>query len=248
MNIRKLVWVYFFVVFFYRAPLINAQAVTCDAKDGKGIVACVAATYPSKLAADVSLKDRTEAMQFLRDRIIETGRCAGLDVGLNLKRGGPSISNDFIAWRNGDITEGVDIASGYDDTSIPLKLQWHRYSKAESYGFPFYKSYGPVSCIVDPPVEPEHPVPPANDLEKRITALEQEVARTLVRLSAAENGVTVATQEARYATDVAADALAAQQAYAQKFGELFNEIAILKNRLANVTCKALFGCRVVVPE
>lgn len=37
-------------------------------------------------------------MQFLRDRLIEHATCKGLTVGLNLKRGGPDISNDFITF------------------------------------------------------------------------------------------------------------------------------------------------------
>ena len=31
--------------------------------------------------------------------MIEHGKCRGLDLGLNLKRGGPTISADFIVWR-----------------------------------------------------------------------------------------------------------------------------------------------------
>ena len=31
-------------------------------------------------------------MEFLRDRMIEHGKCKGLNLGLNLKRGGPTIS------------------------------------------------------------------------------------------------------------------------------------------------------------
>ena len=171
-----------FVCALLLAPaLASAQPAPCNAKDGKGVVACVAAAYPSKLAAGVTLKQRTDAMQFLRDRIIETARCAGLDVGLNPKRGGPSISNDFIAWKNGDVLEGVDIASAYDDITIPLKLQWHRYSKADNYGHPFFKAYGPVACVGAPPpptdpVDPPEPQPVDPTVLKQIAALTQELA------------------------------------------------------------------------
>jgi hypothetical protein len=182
--IRRVAWAYLLVLFIYRAPLVNAQPAPCTAKDGSGIVACVAATYPEKLVAGISVDARVKNMQFLRDRIIETARCAGLDVGLNLKRGGPSISNDFIAWRNGDVLEGVDIASGYDDATKPLKLMWHRYKKEESYGFPFYKAYGPVVCVGQPdPTPTPIPVPTPNaDIE----ALKAQNAALLNRLEALE--------------------------------------------------------------
>jgi len=63
-------------------------------------------------------------MSFLRDRIIEAGRCGGLDLAWNLKRGGPEISIDFIAERvNGQVI-GHDIAFDYDNTSTPLQLYW----------------------------------------------------------------------------------------------------------------------------
>jgi hypothetical protein len=84
-------------------------------------------------------------MNFLRDRMIEHAKCRGLDVGLNLKRGGPEISIDFVAWRNGGRLEGVDIASAYDDPKRRLNLMWHRYGPP-NYGHPFYKDFGPVNC------------------------------------------------------------------------------------------------------
>jgi hypothetical protein len=117
----------------------------CNSSRGSDIAACIEARYPAYLAAGVSLSRRTANMQFLRDRMIEHAKCRGLNVGLNLKRGGPSISNDFVAWRNGSTLEGVDIASAYDDTGRRLSLQWHRYGPPD-YGFPYYKDYGPVSC------------------------------------------------------------------------------------------------------
>jgi hypothetical protein len=118
---------------------------TCNSSGGSDIASCIEARYPSYLAAGVSLGRREANMQFLRDRMIEHAKCRGLDVGLNLKRGGPSISNDFIAWKTGGHVEGVDIASAYDDTHSRLNLQWHRYGPPD-YGFPHYKSYGAVNC------------------------------------------------------------------------------------------------------
>ena len=98
----------------------------CNSNDGDDIAACIEARYPQYLAAGVSLSRRTSNMQFLRDRMIEHGKCRGLNLGLNLKRGGPSISNDFIVWRrSGQHDMGVDIARGYDDTDSKLRLMWH---------------------------------------------------------------------------------------------------------------------------
>ena len=77
--------------------------------------------------------------------MIEQAKCRGLDVGLNLKRGGPEISVDFIAWRRSGHTEGVDVISGWDDTKRRLSLSWHTYGPP-NYGHPYYKNYGPVSC------------------------------------------------------------------------------------------------------
>ena len=91
---------------------------------GPDIVADVAARYPERLAAGVSSDERIENMKFLRDRIIETGLCGGMQLGQNLKRGGPEISNDFLAWRRDEGDMGVDIGFSYDDTSQPLRLQW----------------------------------------------------------------------------------------------------------------------------
>ena len=90
------------------------------------IVRFVAASYPDKLKARISVGERKENMAFLRDRIIEIGLCVGQEMGRNLKRGGPDFSFDFLAWRNpGDRKIwGVDIASGYDNTKKPLRLGW----------------------------------------------------------------------------------------------------------------------------
>ena len=126
-------------------PPPSSGSVACAGNTGPQIVECVEKAYPSYLNAGVSLQTRTSNMQFLRNRIIETAKCKGMDVGLNLKRGGPSISTDFLVWRHGGLTEGVDIGQGYDDTKKKLNLIWHTYGPP-NYGHPFYKDYGPVSC------------------------------------------------------------------------------------------------------
>jgi hypothetical protein len=64
-----------------------------------------------------ALSTGTFNMAFLRDRMIEAGKCGGLDLGWNLKRGGPDLSLDFLAERlNGEVL-GIDIAFDYDNLS-----------------------------------------------------------------------------------------------------------------------------------
>ena len=97
---------------------------SCASKDGNAIIRCISAKYPDRLVAGVSLGTRQANMSFLRDRIIESGRCAGLDLAWNLKRGGPEVSIDFISEKvNGQVI-GHDIAFDYDKTSTPLQLYW----------------------------------------------------------------------------------------------------------------------------
>lgn len=81
--------------------------------------------YPEYGRTGVSVNHRKEDMAFLRDRMIEVGICVGYDWGRNLKRGGPEHSFDFLAWRTGGETLGVDIAGSYDDTNRRLRLGFH---------------------------------------------------------------------------------------------------------------------------
>jgi hypothetical protein len=120
----------------------GGTGANCAANNGPAIIACISAKYPDRLAAGVSSSQRVANMSFIRDRVIEAGKCGGMDLGYNLKRGGPDISIDFLAWRRGDGDMGVDIGFDYDNTSTPLRLAWGE------AGFPgtFYKSYGAVSC------------------------------------------------------------------------------------------------------
>jgi hypothetical protein len=109
---------------------------SCASKDGNAIINCIGAKYPDRLAAGVSLSQRQANMAFLRDRIIEAGKCGGLDLGWNLKRGGPELSIDFITQRVNGAVDGIDIGFAYDDTSTPLRLAW-----ATGGAFPFYANY-----------------------------------------------------------------------------------------------------------
>jgi hypothetical protein len=114
---------------------------SCASSNGPAIVACVSAKYPDKLAAGVSSSQRAANMEFLRDRIIEAGKCGGLNLGWNLKRGGPERSVDFLAWHRGDGDMGVDIGFDYDNTSAPLRLQWSEAGLGATF-----EAYPGVSC------------------------------------------------------------------------------------------------------
>ena len=82
------------------------------------------AKYPSYLAAGVSSSQRKSNMAFLRDRTIEDGICGGMQLGWNLKRGGPELSVDYITYHNGSRWIGVDIAWDYDNTSHAIGMTW----------------------------------------------------------------------------------------------------------------------------
>jgi hypothetical protein len=135
----------------FRTPLPPPMdgPVACAGSAGAEIVRCVGAAYPAYLvpteAGANSLERRKANMAFIRDRIIETGLCKGLNLGRNFKRGGPEISFDFIVWRS-DRDRGVDLATGYDELKLPIRLKWQVFGADESYGFPFYSKYPAVDC------------------------------------------------------------------------------------------------------
>jgi hypothetical protein len=122
-------------------PTQPTSPATVYPSTGPEIIAYVVERYPEKLVAGISLGERMDNMRFLRDRIIETGLCGGVQFGWNLKRGGPEISTDFLAWRTGGGDMGVDIGFDYDNTSQPLRLQWLE----AGYGAT-YKEYPAPDC------------------------------------------------------------------------------------------------------
>ena len=132
-------------------PPVSAEGgpVACGSSAGAIIVQCVGNAYPSYLVpteqGDNSVERRKKNMAFIRDRIIETGICKGLDLGRNNKRGGPEISFDFLVWRS-DRDRGVDLATGYDEVKLPLRLKWQVFGPGDNYGYPYYNKYPPVDC------------------------------------------------------------------------------------------------------
>jgi hypothetical protein len=114
---------------------------SCSSNNGPFIVSCIGARYPDRLRPVGSLGERQTNMAFLRDRIIEAGKCGGLDLGQNLKRGGPDLSIDFLAWRRSDGEMGVDLGFDYDNISTPLRLTWNEAGLGATY-----KAYPSVPC------------------------------------------------------------------------------------------------------
>jgi hypothetical protein len=110
--------------------------------NGPAVVDCVERKYPQYLVAGVSVEKRKANMAFLRDRIIETGICGGMNLAWNMKRGGPDKSIDFLAWHDGRQWIGVDIGRAYDATNRKLDLVWGIYGPT-----PHSRTYSPrPSC------------------------------------------------------------------------------------------------------
>jgi hypothetical protein len=135
-------------------PVDQPGPIACSGTGGREIIQCVAAAYPERLVktsnGDFSDERRFENMEFLRDVIIATGKCKGINLGRNYKRGTAVISRDFIVLRGQGGKDGrdrgVDIASGYDDTKTNLKLTWQVFDSDKNWGHPFYADFGPVDC------------------------------------------------------------------------------------------------------
>ncbi len=105
-------------------PPSGGNPGNCASSNGDYIVDCIAAKYASYRRPVSNLDHRQSNMRFLRDRIIEAGICGGLNLGWNLKRGGPELSIDFIAETKGGRTYGYDIARDYDNFRKELQLYW----------------------------------------------------------------------------------------------------------------------------
>ncbi len=113
-------------------------------KTGPGVIQYVSDTYPDYRRPVGSLSQRQANMEFLRDRVIETGICWGLQLGWNLKRGGPERSLDYITQFKDGRWQGVDIGFDYDNTGIWLELTW---AEAPDDPYATYGGYSPMpSC------------------------------------------------------------------------------------------------------
>jgi hypothetical protein len=82
-------------------------------------------------------------MEFLRDRVIEIGKCVGLDLAWNRKRGNfnDARSIDALAWRVNGVVEVVDIGVAYDDNTRTLQMSWQIVA-----GPPGYDPYPGNTC------------------------------------------------------------------------------------------------------
>ena len=102
------------------------------------IVAFVTEKYPQYMNATSTLHEREENMKFIRDRMIEAGICGGLDLAWNLKRGVGPHSTDALLHRDGSRDRVIDIAAGFDEYKIAMRLHW-----IEVAGPPGYDRYLP---------------------------------------------------------------------------------------------------------
>lgn len=217
---------------------LSAQPAPCSPADGnidgKDVAACVSAAYPDKLVPTTTVEERQANMAFLRDRMIETARCAGMNVGLNLKRGGPSISFDFIVVRDapGKPDVGVDIAGSYDAIEKPLVLGWMAYGKDRHYGFPTYKAYGPVSCLLNPPSPPQPD--PVLELRSRVVELETMLQTMIEAFNNNANTLNALINE-----------FTTEQTNRKAVDDEHNRVLdVLKSRPIPDGCKVqFFGCR-----
>lgn len=92
---------------------------------GPELVAHIIRKYPEYLKPTGNYDRRSHNMSFLRDRMIETGICGGMDLARNLKRGKGPHSMDAIAWRpDGVRVEVVDIAHDWSNHRRALSLHW----------------------------------------------------------------------------------------------------------------------------
>lgn len=114
---------------------------SCALGNGPAIINCISVKYAAWRRPVGSLGERQGNMMFLRDRIIEAGQCSGMNLGYNLKRGGPERSIDVLAWKRPDGNMGVDIGMDYDNLGGTLQLVW-----SEVDLFAVFEPYPPVNC------------------------------------------------------------------------------------------------------
>ena len=101
---------------------------------GPAIVDYVGRAFPQYLVVTATDDERIANMEFLRDRIIETGVCGGLLLARNLKRGIGPHSIDALAWRDGLIrtlrNSGVLVLDVFPDDVTPELVKGYLEIKA----------------------------------------------------------------------------------------------------------------------
>lgn len=113
-------------------------------RNGAEVIAWAERNYPGQLAPVGSLDQRKHNMEFLRDRMIEAGLCGGMQLGWNMKRGGPEVSIDFLTELVNGRWHGIDVAVDYDNHGNRLRLSWH---DTGPDNFIFHRQYpGPLPC------------------------------------------------------------------------------------------------------
>jgi hypothetical protein len=231
-----------FVCSLLLAPaLASAQPAPCKATDGKGVAACVNEAFPDRLKPTATLKERTDNAVFLRNRLIETARCAKLDVGLNLKRGGPSISVDFIAWKHPKgHTQGVDVIGGWDDIKKPIKVGWHDSYGPPNFGHPTFKAYGAVSCLGQP--DPEPVPPPVDDFnaKQEIEKLRFDIAQLVLSLQNTSKHFTSSLDVLREELKALHTTVAVVEAQVLGYEE---RITVIESKPLPSGCSVQFGLR-----
>jgi hypothetical protein len=107
------------------AAVVEAPSVERNwPNNGLALIAWASSNYPDRLSPAGSLGQRQDNMAFLRDRMIEAGLCGGMQLGWNMKRGGPEVSIDYLTVHDGGRWIGVDIGHDYGDLGDSLHLTW----------------------------------------------------------------------------------------------------------------------------
>ncbi|MEQ1876382.1 MAG: hypothetical protein ABL958_07035 [Bdellovibrionia bacterium] len=90
---------------------------------GAKIAEYVEQHWPSYLTPANSLADRRHNLEFLRDRIIEVGLCAGLNLGWHVENADLSVNKIALRDDEGQKFQ-IQIVSDYVNIGQPLKLTW----------------------------------------------------------------------------------------------------------------------------
>ena len=91
--------------------------------DGDKVLEYVSNHWASYLAPTNTLEERVHNLEFLRDRVIEVGLCAGLNIGWHSETG--DLAPNKIALRDDEgVKYQVQIVSSYKEIGQVLRLSW----------------------------------------------------------------------------------------------------------------------------